>query len=75
VEWIKTKYEDPKIKGISPSRGKIHQYLGMTLDFSIPGKVKLMMKDYILKMLDEFLYKDQIKSLFNTEKGVHVCST
>jgi hypothetical protein len=27
--------------------GKIHAYLGMTLDFSIPGKVQILMIDYI----------------------------
>jgi hypothetical protein len=48
VSWIKKVYEDPEIKKITPSRGNVHDYLGMTLDFSIPGKVKLMMKDYII---------------------------
>jgi hypothetical protein len=46
VAWIKEVYENPEKKKITPSRGKVHDYLGMTLDFSIPGKVKLMMKDY-----------------------------
>jgi hypothetical protein len=45
LEWIKKLYEDPTIKKIVPSRGKIHNYLGMTLDYSIPGKVKILMKD------------------------------
>jgi hypothetical protein len=65
VDWVKKKYEDPEIKKISPSRGKVHNYLGMTLDYSLPGKVKLLMKmkDYILKMLLEFPYQDQVKAL------------
>jgi hypothetical protein len=50
VAWIKEVYEDPEIKKITPSRGKVNDYLWMTLDFSIPGMVKLMMKDYIIKM-------------------------
>jgi hypothetical protein len=29
------------------TRGKVHDYLGMRLDFSIKGKVKVIMKDYI----------------------------
>jgi hypothetical protein len=29
------------------TRGKIHDYLGMTVDYSIPGKMKTIMKDYI----------------------------
>ena len=34
-------------------RGKIHDYLGMTLDFSIDGKVQINMEDYIRTMLAE----------------------
>jgi len=33
--------------------GKVHEYLGMTLDFSIDGKVMIKMSDYIQKMLAE----------------------
>lgn len=40
---------------LTKTRGKIHDYLGMTLDFSTCGKVKIGMSDYIDKMLDEFL--------------------
>ena len=32
-------------------RGKIHDYLGMMLDFSLPGKVQIKMEDYISNML------------------------
>jgi hypothetical protein len=32
-------------------RGKIHKYLGMTLDYTVCGKVKVTMFDYV----DEFL--------------------
>jgi hypothetical protein len=35
------------------TRGKVHEYLGMTLDFSNPGKVKIIMKEYIQGMLNE----------------------
>jgi hypothetical protein len=34
------------------SRGKIHKYLGMTLDYRVPGQVKITMLDYV----DEILY-------------------
>jgi hypothetical protein len=60
LEWIKKLYEDPTIRKNVRSRGKIHNYLGMTLDYSIPGKVKLLMKDSIIKMLEDFPYKDQL---------------
>ena len=35
------------------TRGKIHEYLGMTIDFSIAGKVKITMYDYIDEMISE----------------------
>ena len=34
-------------------RGKIHDYLGMTLDFSLDDKVQISMEDYIKNMLAE----------------------
>ena len=34
-------------------RGKIHDYLGMTLDFTNPGKVTIRMEEYIKSMLTE----------------------
>eukprot|EP00978_Attheya_sp_CCMP212_P044734 scaffold320412_cov39-Attheya_sp.AAC.1 len=36
---------------ITVKRGKFHDYLGMTLDFSSPGKVRVTMIDYIKNML------------------------
>jgi hypothetical protein len=35
------------------TRGKVHDYLGMTLDFSQDGAVKVIMKDFIEAMLDD----------------------
>jgi hypothetical protein len=36
------------------SRGKIHKYLGMTLDYSVPGQVKITMLDYVNDILAAF---------------------
>jgi hypothetical protein len=44
---------------LSKSWGKVHDYLGMTLDFSKPGKVTIMMIDYIKVMIMD-LPKDMI---------------
>jgi hypothetical protein len=35
------------------TRGKIHNYLGMTLDYSEPGVVKINMVDFVQKIFDE----------------------
>ena len=36
------------------TRGKIHDYFGMTLDYNIDGKVKITMFEYIAKIIEEF---------------------
>jgi hypothetical protein len=38
---------------LSVTRGKVHDYLGMTLDFSVDGKVTFSMNDYIENVLDD----------------------
>jgi len=34
------------------TRGKVHGYLGMTLDYSVDGQCKVIMKDYVEAMLE-----------------------
>ena len=41
-----------KISKINIMRGKLHKYLGMTIDYSSPGKIIFSMISYIGKMLD-----------------------
>jgi hypothetical protein len=36
------------------SRGNIHKYLGMTLDYTVRGQVKITMFDYVDKILTAF---------------------
>jgi len=38
---------------LTVTRGKVHEYLGMTIDISKKGNVKFTMIDYIQEMLDE----------------------
>ena len=38
---------------IAASYGKQHEYLGMTLDYSKPGEVKILMSDYIKLILQD----------------------
>ena len=35
------------------TQGKMHDYLGMVIDYTVPGKVKFTMKDFIQGVLDE----------------------
>jgi hypothetical protein len=48
-ELLETQYGKQAL--LSITRGKKHDYLGMTLDFSKDGKVKILMIHYIQKML------------------------
>jgi Reverse transcriptase (RNA-dependent DNA polymerase) len=47
------KKEFAKEAPLTETRGKIHDYLGMTLDFSSPGEAKIRMDDYIQGVLNE----------------------
>ena len=51
-KWLQLEYG--KISEVSATRGKKHTYLGMTLDYTTPGEVKVDMIDYVEKMLEEF---------------------
>ncbi|CAJ1954076.1 unnamed protein product [Cylindrotheca closterium] len=50
-------------------RGKIHRYLGMTLDFSVKGKLKIRMDDYVKNMLEDFPVKFNKESKQETPAG------
>ena len=57
IEWLKQEYESIFEDGtgkMSVSRGKVHQYLGMTLDFSVKGQVKVSMFEYIDEIIEAF---------------------
>ena len=45
LKWMNDTYGS--LKECKCTRGKIHNYLGMTLDFSKKGKVKIRMDDYV----------------------------
>jgi hypothetical protein len=42
-----------KLDLLAVTRGDIHDYLGMTLDYSVPGAVSIRMDDYVRDFLDE----------------------
>ena len=57
IQFIDWKYGDPEIGEVKASRGKVHEYLGMTLDYSTPGKVQVDMTKYIKQMIKAFPIK------------------
>ena len=46
VTRFKSQLEQIFTHGITWKEGKFHEYLGMVMDFSTPGKCYLTMKDY-----------------------------
>ena len=72
LEWLKEKYGN--IKPVKATRGKVHKYLGMTLDFRKKGKLKIRMDDYIKRMLEEFPIKFEKGQIAVTPAGVDLLS-
>ena len=62
IEWLRGKYGELRV-----SRGKVHEYLGMTLDFTEKGKVKIGMKEFTLGMLEDF--PDELGGYVETPAG------
>ena len=54
IEWLGKKYGDNGINKLKATKGTQHEYLGMILDYSIKGKVRVDMMYYVDKMLKEF---------------------
>ena len=52
LQWLNDKYGSYGL--VQATRGAIHDYLGMTIDFSLDGAVKIDMIDYLAKTCDEF---------------------
>ena len=79
VDDLKSSHVDPKVNDefyawcahmygrygeVKNTRGVKHDYLGMTIDFSVPGKVMIDMIDYIAKACEEFpMDLSQVKSV------------
>jgi hypothetical protein len=57
IEYLRQEYESIFEDGsgaMTVSRGKIHKYLGMTLDSSVPGQVKITMLEYVNDIIAAF---------------------
>jgi hypothetical protein len=55
---------------LSITRGKVHEYLGMTIDFSYPGKVEFNMDDYVERLLEDC--PDDMKGTAVTPAAEHL---
>ena len=56
---------------LTVSQGKVHEYLGMTIDYSKKGKVKFGMKSYIDELINE-CPEDLKKGVCTTPAATHL---
>ena len=52
LQWIKDTYG--QLREVKMTHGPLHDYLGMTLNYSVPGQVSISMSHYVKKMVKEF---------------------
>jgi Reverse transcriptase (RNA-dependent DNA polymerase) len=52
--WLNKTYGDKEIAPVKATRGKLHDYLAMKLDYSEAGKLKLNMVEYVENMVKDF---------------------
>ena len=57
------------------SRGKIHEYLGMTLDFSETGEFKITMIPNIEDMVKDFDKHNDTMKISSTPESYHLFKT
>jgi len=61
-DWLQQMYGD--VAEVKSTRGKIHDYLGMILDYSIESKVGIDMRYYVKDMCSEF---EKIEPITNSQ--------
>jgi hypothetical protein len=57
IDWLRQEYESIFEDGsgqMTVSRGRVHKYLGMTLDYTIRGQVNISMFDYVDEIINAF---------------------
>ena len=52
LQWIKDMFR--QLSEVKMTRGLLHDYLGMTLNYSVPGQVSIDMSHYVKKMVRDF---------------------
>ena len=75
VKWLKAKYEqlfDDGSGAMMITHGKIHDYLGMQLDFSMPREVKVTMVPYVKEIVALFEQYDNSKKTAKMPASEHL---
>ncbi len=69
IQWLQDCYETPD-KPLQATRGTLHDYLGMTIDFSTPGDATFDMIPYLRKVLNDF--PEKITGVSSTPAANHL---
>ena len=56
LQWTKDMFR--QLSEVKTTQGLLHDYLGMVLDYSVPGQVSIDMIHYVEKMVKEFPQED-----------------
>jgi hypothetical protein len=75
ADWLKSTYErlfDDGSGEMKICRGKIHEYLGMTLDFTVDGEVKVTMIPYVKEIVQQFQEHDNSTKTAATPAAEHL---
>jgi hypothetical protein len=65
LTWLESKYGE-----LRTTRGKVHSYLGMNMDFSKPGEVIITMIDYLKETVNNF--PEIIEGIVTSPAGAHL---
>ena len=63
LQWIKGMFRP--LCEVKMTEGPLHDYLGMTLDYSVPGQVSIDMSHYVEKIVKELPKKTSVASPWN----------
>ena len=75
VTWLRRTYErmfDDGSGAMKICRGKLHEYLGMTLDYRVKGQVTFSMIPYIKEIIELFSKYDDSTSIASTPAAEHI---
>jgi hypothetical protein len=67
--------ESGQVSDLTIRRGKVHDYLGIKIDYSTSGKVIMSMSDYILSQLIEETPDELLKGSVTSAAGNHLFKT
>jgi hypothetical protein len=69
-KWLNSMYS--KHGRVTATRGRVHDYLGMELDYGKRGELKINMTKYVKNMLNDFPVKLGKKDVAKTPAGVNL---